>query len=197
MLIDLDIIITYGGTQKKYKKGELIFKEGDQSRYFYQVVEGSVKMFNMNLDGKQYTQGIFHHGESFAEPPLFINKTYPSSAEAVENSIIMRLKKDIFLNLLEEIPDLQKKIFTLLANRVYSKALASKILVNSDSETRILSFLDYYKSKSSLEQGKIKISLTRQQIADHTGMRVETAIRALTKLNILGKVEIINRKLFY
>jgi hypothetical protein len=82
MFIDIDIIAAWGGVQKKYNKGELIFTEGDQCRCYYQIVEGAVKMFNVNLEGREFTQGIFYEGESFGEPPLFTNAPYPASAEA-------------------------------------------------------------------------------------------------------------------
>jgi CRP-like cAMP-binding protein len=197
MFIDIDIIAAWGGVQKKYNKGELIFSEGDQCRYYYQIIEGAVKMFNINLEGREFTQGIFYEGESFGEPPLFTNVPYPASAEACQNSIIIRLPKEIFLKLLEENSDIQMKLILLLANRAYSKAMTAKIIMNSTPEVRILSFMDYYKSKHKLGARKVLIPITRQQIANHTGLRVETTIRTLSRLKDKGRVEIINHKVYY
>ena len=52
--------------------------------FYYQVVEGSVRMANMNDDGKEFIQGIFKQGESFGEPVLFIDMPYPATAIANE-----------------------------------------------------------------------------------------------------------------
>lgn len=197
MFIELDILLDYGGIQKKYNKGNLIFAEGDPCHYFYQVVEGSIKMFNTNLEGREFTQGIFHKGESFGDPLLFLDKPYPASAESCEKSVIIRLPKETFLKLLNENKELQNKVIFLLANRAYAKAITANIIVNSDPETRILSFLDYYKTKYDSSSQKKLIPITRQQIANHTGLRVETTIRTLKKLTDKGKVEIINHKLYY
>ncbi len=197
MFINIDLIIAYGGIQKKYRKGDLIFSEGDQCRYYFQIVEGSVKMFNINSEGREFTQGIFASGESFGEPPLFINLPYPASAEATSNTTVIRLPKENFLTLLDDYPELKNKILQLLSHRVYNKSVVTKIIINSSPETRVLSFLDYYKLKYGILGNKNLISLTRQQIADHIGLRVETVIRVLLRLKAKGKVEIRNRKLYY
>lgn len=197
MFINLDLIIAYGGIQKKYRKGDLIFLEGDQCRYYFQIVEGSVKMFNINSEGREFTQGIFASGESFGEPPLFINLPYPAFSEATSNTTVIRLPKENFLTLLDEYPKLKNKILLLLSHRVYNKSVVTKMIINSSPETRVLSFLDYYKLKYGIQENKNLISLTRQQIADHIGLRVETVIRVLLRLKDKGKVEIRNRKLYY
>lgn len=44
--------------------------------------------------------------------------------------------------------------------------------------------------------GKYEVSLTRQQLADLTGLRVETVIRTIKNLATKKKLEIINRKIF-
>lgn len=197
MFINIDLIIAYGGIQKKYRKGDLIFLEGDQCRYYYQIVEGSIKMFNITSEGKEFTQGLFSSGESFGEPPLFINLPYTASSEATSNTTAIRLPKENFLTLLDEYPKLKNKFLLLLSHRTYNKSVVSKIIINSSPESRILSFLEYYKLKYGIQENKNLISLTRQQIADQIGLRVETVIRVLLRLKDKGKVEIRNRKLYY
>lgn len=197
MFINLDLIIAYGGIQKKYRKGDLIFSEGGQCQYYYQIVEGSIKMYNINAEGREFTQGTFNTGESFGEPPLLIDLPYPACAIATLDTTIIRLKKVNFIRLLREYPDLQMKMLLLLAHRTYGKAIIAKMVIDSSPETRILSFLDYFKLTHGLHNDKNLIPLTRQQIANHTGLRVETTIRTLIRLNKAGKVEILNRKLFY
>jgi len=197
MAISLDIIIANGGIQKKYRKGDIIFSEGEQCNYYHQIVQGSIKMFNFNQDEKEFTQGIFSAGESFGEPPLFINLPYPASAEATSDTTIIRLAKQNFLGLMDAYPDLCKQMLNLLANRTYSKSITTRIIINSSPEVRILSFLDYYKLKYGKQEEKELIPLKRQEIANHTALRVETVIRTLRQLKEEGKVEILNRKLFY
>ena len=78
MPIDIDLLTAWGGTSKIYKKGEIVFHEGDLARCYYQIIKGEVKMFNVNHEGKEFMQGIFSDGQSFGEPPVIINKPYPT-----------------------------------------------------------------------------------------------------------------------
>lgn len=197
MQIDIDLLFTWGAVAKKYNKNELIFSENEIAHFYYQIIKGSVRMYNSNDEGKEFTQGHFSDGNSFGEPPLLIDETYPSTAVSVVDSIIIKLSKDKFLKILDEYPCIQKTFLGLLACRIHAKANSSKEIINQRPEYRIIAFLNTVKKKSGSENQKIPISYTRQEIANFTGLRVETVIRALNKMNTCNKVEIINHKIFY
>lgn len=195
MEIDLDLLYSWGAIAKQYKKNEVLFRENEVAGFYYQVVEGCVRMFNSNDDGKEFTQGYFSFGESFGEPPLLIDEKYPSSAVAFADSKIIKLSKDKFLQILDENPLMQKACLQLLAKRIHNKAKTSKDIINQKPEFRILAFLNTHKKGDG--NAKELVPFTRQEIANFTGLRVETVIRAFAKMNIEKKIEIINHKLFY
>jgi len=197
MFIDTDILIAWGGISKRYKKGEYIFHEDEVPRCFYQIIDGTVKLYNTNFDGKEYTQAEFKKGNSFGEPPLFLEEMYPSTAVTTEESVIIRLPKERFLEILDEYPAIQKKLICVLARRIYNKSITAREIINNSPELRILAFLNEYKKKNLLENEKIEIPYTRQEIANFTGLRVETVIRTLSKMKALKTVDIIDRKLIY
>jgi CRP-like cAMP-binding protein len=197
MQIDTNILIAWGGIAKKYAKNEVIFHEDTEALFYYQVVEGQVKMININNDGKEYIQGIFHAGCSFGEPPLFVNETYPTSAIAQKDSIILKLSKSTFLKLLDEYPELTKSLLLRFAHRIYNKTITARELIHNKPEDRILAFLKEYKKKFSAADGPWLVPHTRQEIANLTGLRVETVIRALKKMETSKHVQIINHKLYF
>ncbi len=195
MQIDVDLLFTWGAIAKEFKKNEIIFHEGEMANFYFQIIEGSVKMFNSNDEGKEFTQGYFSNGQSFGEPPLLIDKVYPATAIAFQDSKVIKLSKEKFLKILEEYPSIQKNILKLMANRIYSKAMATKDIINQKPEFRIISFLNAHKKNES--NSKELVLFTRQEIANFTGLRVETVIRVLTKMSKTNKVEIINHKIYY
>jgi len=197
MFIDSNILITWGAVSRKYKKDECVFIEGEVPAYFYQITEGKVRLFNTNFSGKEFTQGEFTTGESFGEPPIFIEEPYPSTAVACEHSVVLKIHKKQFLSLLDEYPFLQKKVIQLLAKRIYNKAVTVREIINNSPEDRIMSFLKAYKKKQCCERTEIEIPYTRQEIANFTGLRVETVIRTLHKMQKLNRVYIVNRKLLF
>lgn len=191
--IDLELLLSFGAAFKEYEKGEVLFSEGDKACHYYQVVSGSVKMFNTNDDGKEFTQGYFYNGQSFGEPPLFIDEKYPASAMAFQNSEVIKLSKDKFMAILEEFPQVQKQFLELMARRIHNKATSSKDIINQKPDFRIEAFLQSCKKT----KGKELIPFTRQEIANFTGLRVETVIRTLSKMKNKNRVEIINHKIYY
>lgn len=197
MQIELDLLRSLGGIEKKYNKNEIIFNEGENAYYYYQIIEGSTIMFNSNDDGKEFTQRIFFDGDSFGEPLLFINECYPSSAISIVESHIIKLSKEIFLNLLHRDNEIQRSFLNLLAYKIYSKANTLKEIVNQNPEHRIIAFLNHYKEHNLSNRDRVLIPYTRQEIGNFTGLRVETVIRALSKLNKSKKVEIVNHKIFF
>ncbi|MCO5260463.1 MAG: Crp/Fnr family transcriptional regulator [Crocinitomicaceae bacterium] len=196
MHIDYDLLITYGGIAKKISKGEIVFSENSIPRYYYQVIEGSIKIYSSNKQGKELIQDIYTKGQSFGEPPLLLNKNYLISAEAQEDSVIVVLKKENFLQILNEHNDTQQNLIKDLAERVYNNTVAAQILANPLPEEKIIKFLNQLIDKNIITKNT-PIPYTRQQIANHIGLRVETVIRSLNKLQQEGKVKIINRKLHY
>jgi CRP/FNR family transcriptional regulator len=193
---DIDLLIAHGATSKKYKKGESIFEEGNLPNYFYQILQGEVLVYCTNTEGKELIHGIFKSGDSFGEPPLFLDYVYPSSAKAQSDCVVLRILKEKFMPLLDEHPSIFKRLLIVFASRIYNKTILSQILLCHTPEQKILMFLNRHKEINGIKE-KTLIPYTRQQIADITGLRVETVIRTLRKLDDAKKVEIINHKLHY
>lgn len=191
--IPLELLVSYGATFKEYPKGEIIFFEKDFANFYYQVISGSVKMFNTNDEGKEFTQGYFLRGQSFGEPPLLIDERYPSSALAFQDTEVVRIPKDKFLKILEEKPQIQKEFLVLMARRIHNKATTSKDIINQKADFRIKAFLDSYKKTREKEL----IPFTRQEIANFTGLRVETVIRTISGMAKKNQIEIVNHKIYY
>lgn len=194
-MIPENIILDFNGTIKTYAKDQIIFNEGKLADYYFQIKIGQVKMFNLTEDGKEFVQGFFDDGNSFGEPPLFGAFRYPSSALALVESEIYLLKKDSFLQLLKTYPDIHLKFTKLICKRMVYKAKIVREVSIYPPEHRILTLLHHLKG-NSVKDNSFEVPLTRQQISELTGLRVETVIRAIKKLEKSGALAIIDRKVF-
>lgn len=194
MSLDSNILLAWGACSRKYMKDEFIFEEGDEPRYYFQIITGEVKLFNQNNDAKEFTQGQFSDGCSFGEPPLLIHERYPATSIATRETVILRLPKESFFKMLEEHPALTNQLLLVMARRIYNKTVSSREIMNKPPEARILGFLNSIKGQ---ERERIMIPHTRQEIANYTGLRVETVIRTLKKMEKENKVAIINRNLYF
>jgi CRP-like cAMP-binding protein len=195
-MIDENLLLNHGAKRVAYSKGDQLFREGESANNFYQVASGEIKMNNYNEDGKEFIQGIFSIGQSFGEPPLLANIKYPANAEALSDAEVFQLSKKQFLELLSSNPKVHLKITETLAKRLYYKAIMVSEISSQEPEHRILRIIDYLKQINKVD-GKFnyRLDLTRQQLADLTGLRVETVIRATKSLEKKGEVQIRNRKI--
>lgn len=197
-MISQDLLLEFGGERKIFKKDDYLFREDAKAYYYYQIVSGEIKMNNFNENGKEFIQSIFSEGQSFGEPPLFIDIAYPANAIAINRAEVIQLKKKSFLDLLIAHPQVHLAITTGMAHRLYYKAIMASEISSEEPEHRVLRILDYLKKDvhQLIDPFSFKVNLTRQQIADLTGLRVETVIRATKNLERKNELKIKNRKLY-
>lgn len=196
-LIKRNIAFQYGASVLSLKKDEILFHEGDQANFFYQVEEGSIKMVTYSLDGKEFIQGLFYQGDSFGEPPLFCDFPYPGSATTLIDSKILRIPKDRFFELLKDHFEIHLQLDRILCERLKYKNMILSEISFYDPEHRILSLLGYLKSKAPSQDQPFQVPLTRQQLADMSGMRVETVIRTIKRMEETGKLLLQDHKIFF
>ncbi|MEP3389309.1 MAG: Crp/Fnr family transcriptional regulator [Reichenbachiella sp.] len=196
-MIDPSSLEKAGAKKIHFKKGEWIFRQGDHALNYFQVVQGQVKMSNFSEQGQEFVQGMFTEGQSFGEPPLFVDVTYPASALATTDCEVLKLGKDKFIELLLDNPKMNLEVSKNLAKRLHYKAVMATEISSYDPEHRILTLLKYLKAEMNIDPDSLfAIALTRQQIADMTGLRVETAIRAIKKMEADNLLQIKNRKIY-
>lgn len=196
-MINLDLLMQNGGEIRELHKNEIVFSVDHYPTHYYQILEGKVKMNNYNEDGKEFIQNIFIPGQSFGEPPLFIDEPYPASAVAVTNAKIVQLKKSSFYKMLKKYPETSLIVTQSLARRLYYKSVMAPEISSQDPEKRILTLIDYMKEHQQTEiDNDFLVPLTRQQLADLTGLRVETVIRTIKQLEKRGQLKIIAGKVY-
>ncbi|MFP3834587.1 cAMP-binding domain of CRP or a regulatory subunit of cAMP-dependent protein kinases [Chryseobacterium oleae] len=198
MIINEEILNAAGAGLRRYIPDESIFYEGTVPAYYYQIIDGEVKTNSYNADGKEFIQNVFFQGQSFGESLLFGEKLYPMNAVAVSRCSILRLAKADFFNILEKNPDLYLDFCKSLSDALYYKYIMHQKNSLESPEERIIGVMDYLKSFEKKQcLFSYLVPLTRQQLASLTGIRVETAIKTIKRMEKENIVKIINRKILY
>ena len=196
-MVDIDILLTMGAAYKKVAAGEIIFREGATACFYYQLVSGSVRWTNIDDDGKEFIQNMIGPGECFGELPLFDGEPFAASAIAETDAVIIRLHISSFHQLVLERPEIHFEFTKLLSQRLRFKFMLLKELSNHNPEHSIISLLNYLKqNKKNICSKCNKINLTRQHIANMTGLRVETVIRTMRHLHDKGQLMIQKGKVY-
>ncbi|SUX48718.1 Crp/Fnr family transcriptional regulator [Chryseobacterium indoltheticum] len=197
MLIDTNLLLLYGAEEQSFLPLDVIFIEGSTPRYYYQILKGKIKLNHYNEDGKELILAILTSGLSVCELLLFIDKKYPVNAVVVEQCIVLKLLKINFERMIDKNHMLSHDINKFLAERLYYKYIMLENNLSTHADVRILGVLDYYKSFSADQtQYSFEVLLTRLQLASMTGLRVETVIRTVKKLEKQNKLEIRKGKIY-
>lgn len=199
MVIEELILESLGADTEDHATGSTIFSEGSTPNYYFQIVDGGVKLNNYNENGKESIQDILGNGESFGESMLFMDKPYPVNAVALLPSKILKLPKHKFLDLLEKHPGNYLDTIKSISNSMYFRYVMGQYLSSQDPVSKLKSFMDYLKGlqTSCQEPYSFQIPFTRQQIASFTGLCVETTIRTLKAMERNKIVKIQNHKVLY
>jgi CRP-like cAMP-binding protein len=197
-MINTNLLLSLGACYRKVEAGEYIFKEGTHCNFYHQVEEGKIKLVNVDDNGKEFLQDISETGDYIGEIPLFNHGVYAVSAIALTNSIVLRLSKDRFEQLLKEDYEINVAFFKAMANRLKFKMHFLREISSHDPEHCVVSLLQYLSTSKKCYCDKCSlIKLTRQQIADMTGLRVETVIRTIRAMQEKGYVVIERGKVYF
>jgi CRP-like cAMP-binding protein len=124
---------------------------------------------------------------------------------ALEPTVVIRLPKEKFLLLLRENFDIHLHLDQVLCQRLRYKSMVLSEISFYDPEHRITSLLKYLKDDSINQvryhrepihnNHEYTVPFTRQQLADMSGLRVETVIRTVKKMEEEGKLKLVGRKI--
>lgn len=176
-----------------YKKGQLIYHAQTMPRAVYFIKSGRVRMVTVNEEGKEFIQGIFKPGEYFGEPALILNKRYLAHTIATQDSEIIAVNSTQFFSLLEANREFSMDLIRTMSHRLFYKSMMLEELANEQADHRIGTLLNYL--LADLQPGE-ELKLTRQQLADMSGLRVETVIRTIKKLSGQQEFKLLRGKLF-
>ena len=178
-------------------KGETLFEQGALATSFYQVKSGKVKMVSSTEQGREFVQGMFTDGQSLGEPPFFTETAYPAAAVAVEDSTVWCCGRTEFLRLLRQHPEVHLELTRALSGRLIYKSMMLAEIAVEEAEHRLTTLIEYFRASRELPPKPYRVSLTRQQLADMTGLRVETVVRTIKAMEQKGVLRIEDGKVLW
>ncbi len=199
MLIDEKLLYQFGAEKVYFKNGETVFTEGAHPSFYYQIIVGKVKVNHFNEEGKESIQNILLPGNSVGECFLFLEGLYPMNAQVLEDTLLIRLSKTNFLELLESNPCIYINLSRCMSEKLHYKFLMMQNNSINNPIIRMKGLLDYLKNNAieSTVPFSFKIDLTRQQLAGITGMCVETVIRTVKLMESQNMLRLQKGKILY
>ncbi len=123
---------------REYKKGEIIYREGEKPGYFYFLIKGRVVAISF-IEGKEREIELIKKGTPFGIISLFTKDPHSVTTKAIENCLIVVIEEDKFRDFIEKSPFLAFYFSQILSRRVKKRADRPKRIFKS---TGIVSILD-------------------------------------------------------
>jgi CRP-like cAMP-binding protein len=174
------------------ERGEMIFRQGEESSLFFLIVQGRVRLIQHTLDGKEVTMAVFAPGEAVGLIVSLIGEPYSGSAEALEDTVVLSLPGTILWQIMTEHHGLAIRVVRMLAARLHDAHNRIRELsterVNqriARSTLRLAEKLGVHTPTGAI---RLDLSLSRQDLAQMSGTTLETVSRTLTSWEHRGIV---------
>ncbi|PKL51439.1 MAG: hypothetical protein CVV37_06515 [Nitrospira bacterium HGW-Nitrospira-1] len=98
----------------KFKKGDHIFREKDETKGLYLVKSGKVEIAKVTSDGWKQTLAVFTKGHFFGELSILEKRRHEAFAIAAENTEVYLIGKEDFQKMEKEVSPIAFKILKKL-----------------------------------------------------------------------------------
>ena len=175
-------------------KNTVVFNEGEECRGFYIVESGAVKLYKESMDAKEHVLHIAMPGDPFGEAALFLGTGYPATAAAVQDSDLILLRKDEFLALLMEKPEIGFRLMAAMATWAHRLVSSIESLTLKDAGSRFAAYLLSKMPEQAKDSVVVELGMPKQMLASHLGITGETLSRLLAKFEAEGLITARGRK---
>jgi CRP-like cAMP-binding protein/CheY-like chemotaxis protein len=170
------------------KKKQIIYYEGDTVSGIYLVLSGKIKTFKLSEDGRELLTGMYSADEYFGIPALLLNEPYSETAEALEDTAVCQLPKEMLEELLNRYPDVARQFIHILSNNLIAKEEQLLQLAYHSVRKRMAEVLIRL-CRQEKQEGQITLRISRDNLAAMAGMATETVSRILSDFKDEGLIE--------
>lgn len=171
-----------------YKKGDTIYRSGDQSDSLYIVNKGKIRIYRLSESGKEQLVRILNPGDFTGELALFNEALHESFAEAMEETQVCMIKRSDLQEFLLKYPSISLKILAEFSNRLEQSEKQTTRFATEKVETRIALFLAEC-IDAETQSKEIVLPMSKKNLASYLGTTPETISRKLSELEEAGYIK--------
>ena len=170
---------------RKFPKGRMIFRQGDDCPGIYVVDAGVVRIFKTGPSGKEHVLHMISPGNTFAEVAAIGNFPCPAHAEAIAATSCVLVPLAPFRREIQTDHQLCLEMMTGLSQWVRRLISLMEDLVLRDAIGRTAQYLLEAETDAS---GAVQLPSLKRYVASHLNLTSETFSRTLSRLIEAGLV---------
>lgn len=174
-----------------------IFAEGALGNVGYLVLSGRVAMIKRSPNGKEFIAELLPAGELFGVIVLLNSQSYPLTARAQVASELLAIPAAAVESLTAHNAEFMRQLMGIMTNRMKSLQNVARSLAHDSVDVRVAATLLALIPRFGRggESDIVEIEITRQEIADLTGIELETASRVVKSFEREGMLDLSRPKI--
>ena len=181
---------------ESYKRGSIIYKEGNRMKGFYCVQKGIIKVFKTGFDGKEQIIRFAKPGDIIGYRSVLSNEAACTSTEVIENCIVCHISASTLFNLVKNNGNFALELLKLTCNELGEANSYITDIAQKTVKERLAEILIHLEEEFGAdEQGVLRLSLTREELANIVGTATESVIRLLSDFKAEKLIELNGRKI--
>ena len=179
-----------------YKRGSIIYREGNRMKGFYCVNSGIVKIYKTGFDGKEQIVRFAKSGDLIGYRSVVSNEPACTTAEILQESTLCHIPTDILLNLVKTNGEFAVALMKLTCKELGEANAYITDIAQKTVKERLAEILIHLDSEFGTDElGVLNISLTREELSNIVGTATESIIRLLSEFKNDGSIELNGRKI--
>jgi CRP-like cAMP-binding protein len=170
-----------------FSSGKIIFAEGDEAEFFFEIISGTVRCCSLTEDGRRQIYRFAGAGDMVG---LGGEDIHAYSAEAVNEVAVRRYRLSSLEAAMASDVRLRERVVQALRDELAAVRTQMMLLGRMSAAERIASFLRNLSERSTEADGCIHLAMRRADIADYLGLTLETVSRQIGALKRSGVIEL-------
>jgi CRP/FNR family transcriptional regulator, cyclic AMP receptor protein len=184
--------------EKTYRKNQVIFDQGDPGNSLIILKSGLVKISLVDSNNHEFIIKTFSVNDFFGEMSLLDSGPRSATATAVEDTLALIIFRDHFIGLIQKNPSVALGMLTELSNRLRTTTENISNLTFFDAYGKVARCLLDLADKIGKREDTglaMQMTLSRQELANMSGLSRETFARILKEFQIRGCLKVQGKKI--
>jgi len=179
-----------------YKKGDIIYHEGNRTSGFYCISSGIIKVFKTGIEGREQIIRFVKKGDILGYRSLISKEAACSTAKVIEDAVMCFIPSEVLFSLVKSNIDFAMEIMQRTAKELGESNKFLVDMAQKNVRERLASVLIMLAETFELDDNKIlQINLTREELANIVGTATESVIRLLSEFKQDDLIDLKGRKI--
>lgn len=179
-----------------YKKGEILYREGNRISGVYCIIEGILKIYKTGSDGKEQIVAFAKKGDLTGYRSVLSNEPACTTAEVLEDTNICFIPSAVIFQLVRSNGDFSLSLLQLTCRELdQANSIIKDIAQKTVRERLAEALLMLHSTFGVSTDGNLNIILTREELANIVGTATESVIRLLSDFKSEGLIALSGKKI--